>query len=112
GERRYAGLARGALAATRRQLAHAGETVASPGAFDGWGGVIYTLAHLGALWQAPGLWDEAEALLDHLPAALESDLHLDVIAGAAGCAAALLALNACRPSARLLRLVELCADRL
>ena len=32
------------------------------GGFAGWGGILYTLAHLGALWDEPGLFAEARDL--------------------------------------------------
>jgi lantibiotic modifying enzyme len=49
GEERYASLARAALATLRRQMEHSRPYLTSIGAFDGWGGIIYCLTHLGLL---------------------------------------------------------------
>lgn len=67
--------------------------VISIGGFDGWGGVIYTLTHLGALWHAPELLIKAEAVVGLLPAWIERDAQFDIVSGAAGCIGSLIALH-------------------
>ena len=47
----------------------------SIGGFDGWGGMIYALAHLGALWHEPELLIKAEAIAQLLPPWIEQDDH-------------------------------------
>ena len=60
------------------------------GGFVGWGGILYTLTHLGALWRQPQLLDEAQEIVELLPALIDQDEQLDVVSGAAGCLVALL----------------------
>jgi type 2 lantibiotic biosynthesis protein LanM len=112
GEERYTDLARAAATSFRRQVEAARELPLSPGAFDGWGGTIYALAHLGAIWNDTSLWDEAEALLDRLPESIDLDQAFDVISGSAGCISALAALYRCRPSERMLEAMVRCGERL
>lgn len=82
------------------------------GGFQGWGGVIYCLAHLGALWGDETLLDEAEALALDLGPKIDQDEHNDVIAGTAGCLLALLSLQRVKPSERLRQLALRCGERL
>ena len=49
GEARFTRLARAATVTLRAQIAHGGTLVPSIGGFSGWGGILYTLTHLGAL---------------------------------------------------------------
>ena len=62
GEERYTALARAALKTLRRRLVPQKrlKTVQCLGGFAGWGGVLYTLAQLGALWHGPEIFAEAE----------------------------------------------------
>lgn len=102
GESRFTGLARAALATLRRQTGQVQQALTSVGGFDGWGGVIYTLSHLGVLWQDAALLAEAEALVERLPPLIAKDEALDVLTGTAGCVGALLALYRCTHSAKAL----------
>ena len=52
GEQRYNDLAAAALATVRVQIDQQRATFPYAGAFSGWGGVIYLLAHLGTVWGA------------------------------------------------------------
>jgi type 2 lantibiotic biosynthesis protein LanM len=112
GEERYTALARGALGTLRGQVRWAASRFSSVGAFDGWGGVIYALAHLAALWQRPDLLDEAMDLVGRLPDLVGRDEQLDVMAGSAGCLGALLALEQFAPSRRVREVAARCGDRL
>ncbi|HWN41087.1 MAG TPA: type 2 lanthipeptide synthetase LanM family protein [Thermoanaerobaculia bacterium] len=109
---RYERLARLALATIRRRIAGGTGTLVRPGAYGGWGGVVYTLTHLGLLWEEPELLEEAENLVGLMVSGLETDDAYDLIAGAAGGAAALLALHRHRPSASTLRAAVLCGEHL
>ena len=64
-EERYTALARIALASTRAQVARQKERpeFAGIGAFQGLGSFIYLLSHLGALWNDPSLYQEAEEII-------------------------------------------------
>jgi type 2 lantibiotic biosynthesis protein LanM len=112
GAERFTRLARTALVTLRYQLRFGDEILGTVGAFSGWGGVTWTLAHLGTLWQDPALLDEAEACVPRLLAKLEQDETLDVVAGAAGAAAALLGLHAVRPQGPALAAAVRCGEHL
>jgi type 2 lantibiotic biosynthesis protein LanM len=114
GEERHIELARLALATVRYQVAPQKEHPerASVGLFSGIGAVIYLLAHLGTLWSDPALYREAEEIVKLLPAAIEQDQTFDVMAGSAGCIAALLALHAVAPSQTTLAMAIQCGDHL
>jgi type 2 lantibiotic biosynthesis protein LanM len=112
GEDRFTRLARAALAVLRHQLQSGDEILGTVGAFSGWGGVIWALAHLGTLWDDGTLLDEAEACVSRLLAKLEKDVNLDVVTGAAGAAAALLGLHAVRPEGPALAAAVLCGEHL
>jgi len=112
GEERYSGLARAALTTIQRQVEQNQSHLKSIGGFDGWGGVIYTLTHLGAVWNEPGLLAQAEKLAGRLPDLIEQDEVLDVISGAAGCIGSLISLYRTSPSDRTVAAAMQCGDRL
>jgi type 2 lantibiotic biosynthesis protein LanM len=112
GNDRYATLAQSALMALRYQAERTKREPAPVGGFDGWGGVIYALTHLGVLWKDPPLLAEAESLVELLPALIEGDDRLDIISGAAGCIGSLASLYRCAPSDRTLAAAILCGERL
>jgi type 2 lantibiotic biosynthesis protein LanM len=111
-EDRYTVLAHYTLITLRRQVERCRSCITSIGGFTGWGGLIYTLTHLGALWNEPALLAEAEAIVEHLPALIEQDDLLDITAGAAGCIESLLSLYQCIPSDRTLAVAIQCGERL
>jgi type 2 lantibiotic biosynthesis protein LanM len=110
----YATLAQKVLTRARKNLAYHQQTrpVQQIGGFVGLGGYIYTLAHLGALWQQPALWREAEALLPTVNALIEADEQFGVIDGSAGCILALRSLYHCAPSAQILDSMNRCGQHL
>jgi type 2 lantibiotic biosynthesis protein LanM len=89
-------LARGAMRTLLRRLDHTGDAMRNIGAFQGWGGIIYALAHLGVLCRDEEFLDEAEVIAGRITAVLDRDEDLDVVGGAAGAIAALLALERAR----------------
>jgi type 2 lantibiotic biosynthesis protein LanM len=112
GDERYEWLAQAALRAVRRRVKQEESTMTSVGAFVGWGGIIYTFAHLGALWNRPALFDEAKAVVKFLPDLIKRDEEFDIMGGAAGCIAGLLSLYRCVPSQDVLSAAVMCGDRL
>ncbi|HET8798368.1 MAG TPA: type 2 lanthipeptide synthetase LanM family protein [Thermoanaerobaculia bacterium] len=112
GEARYTEVARKALFAQRQQLAADPKLVTAAGAFNGWGGIVYTLAHLGRLWNDETLLDEAESYARALPPRIAEDDLLDVITGSAGCLLALFSLARVRPSKLVDELMIACGERL
>jgi type 2 lantibiotic biosynthesis protein LanM len=114
GEERHTELAKLALATVRHQVAPLKEhpNQANIGLFSGISSFIYLLAHLGTLWNDEALYREAEEIVTLLPAAIEQDQAFDVMAGTAGCLAALLALHAVAPSQTTLAMTIRCGDHL
>lgn len=113
GDDRYTLLAQRGLANLRRQLALRGDFLTDVGAFDGWGGVLYLLGHLAAMWRRPDLLAEARTYEARLPGLIERDETYDVVSGCAGCIGALLAVDpADRPSADRLKLAVACGEHL
>jgi type 2 lantibiotic biosynthesis protein LanM len=111
-EERYAALAHVTLTTLRRQVERCRSFIMSIGSFTGWGGLIYTLTHLGILWNESALLTEAEAIVEHLPTLIERDDLLDITAGAAGCIGGLLSLYRCVSSDRTLAAAIQCGERL
>jgi type 2 lantibiotic biosynthesis protein LanM len=105
-------LARSGLNTLRSRMEQRTKVLRSIGAFDGWGGIIYLLAHLGALWHDDDLIAWAETIVARLPEFISEDKALDVIGGSAGCIGALLALNEVAPSPKTLAVAVQCGDRL
>jgi type 2 lantibiotic biosynthesis protein LanM len=112
GDERYRSSAQAALRAVRRKAKQEESTMTSIGGFTGWGGIIYTFAHLGALWNQPELFDEAKAMVKFLPDLIKRDEEFDIMGGAAGCIAGLLSLYRCAPSLDVLAAAVMCGDRL
>jgi type 2 lantibiotic biosynthesis protein LanM len=112
GEARYTNLADAALESLRREIDRARPWHKYIGAFFGWGGAIYTLTHLAALWNRPELLAEAEALVEVLPALIEQDETLDVVGGVAGCILSLRDLYRAVPSERIRSVLVACGERL
>ncbi|HEY4593836.1 MAG TPA: type 2 lanthipeptide synthetase LanM, partial [Thermoanaerobaculia bacterium] len=82
------GLARSAVATLQIQMeakpGGASGAGTSIGAFQGLGGIVWALAHLGHLWRDREVLAAAEGLAERFPAILEKDEDLDLIGGAAG----------------------------
>ncbi len=111
-ENRYTVLSQAALSTVRRLAKDAKPETLSIGAYSGWGGVIYCLTHLGTLWQQPDLLIEAEATVERISALIDRDEQFDIISGAAGCIASLLAFYCCVPSDRTLSAAVRCGEHL
>jgi type 2 lantibiotic biosynthesis protein LanM len=111
-EPRYSKLAKATLKTIRRQIERRKASITWIGAFNGWGGLIYTLVHLGVLWNDSALMAEAEAIADLLPPLIEQDKQIDLAHGAAGCIGSLISLYCCVPSERILATAIQCGDYL
>ncbi|MGH2507434.1 MAG: type 2 lanthipeptide synthetase LanM, partial [Ktedonobacteraceae bacterium] len=108
----YTVLAREALANIRLQLAEQPIPLHSIGAFDGYGGLIYTLTHLAVLWHSAELFAEAEKLVDAVAVQLAKQQKFDIIDGLAGCIGGLLCLYEHHPSERILQVLLQCGQAL
>jgi lantibiotic modifying enzyme len=106
-------LARGAMRTLLRRLEHTGAAMRNIGAFQGWGGILYTLAHLGVILRDGALLEEAERTIGPIVERLGQDDDLDIVGGAAGAIAALLALARARGTAgAALDAARLCGEHL
>lgn len=110
GDESYTRLARAALTTLRRQVERGRSSVERIGVFDGWGGVIYALAHMGSLWREPALFDEAQEIVGLLPELIARDRSFDIVGGAAGCSAGLRSLYLCAPSEQTLAAARACGE--
>lgn len=86
--------------------------VTGVGGYNGASGVVYTLAHLGAIWRDTELVKRATSLAGTLLEQIEADETYDVIAGSAGSILALLACEDVLSSASVLPIAIAAADRL
>lgn len=113
GEARVTGLARAAVVTLRDQIPHGRELLSSIGAYSGWGGLLWTLTHLGVLWGDEDLLAEAGRIaFEEIPPLIPEDESNDLIAGASGCLISLLTLHDVRPSDRILETAARCGQRL
>jgi type 2 lantibiotic biosynthesis protein LanM len=112
GEAEPTRLARQAMNSLVARLAGEGtEKVPTIGAFQGWGGVLYAAAHLARLWDDRELLTATAPMLGQVAAQIDQDEDLDMVGGAAGAIASLLALHEAG-SARALETAVRCGERL
>lgn len=112
GDARYTSAARAAFGTWRHRLDSSATLVRAIGAFNGWGGAIWTLAHLARLWREPELLHDARAIVERVGPLVDEDAHLDVIGGSAGLVAALCALQRVAPHDANVELARRAGDRL
>lgn len=112
GQDRYTLLAQEAMTTLRRQIERAKSMIKGIGAFGGWGGLIYTLSHLAALWDQPETLAEAESFIEQALPLIERDESFDIIGGVAGCIGSLISLYRCTPSASTLATAVRCGEHL
>jgi type 2 lantibiotic biosynthesis protein LanM len=111
-QQRYRELAERTIATSIRQLEQAKGVLQSIGGFDGWGGAIYAITHLGCLWQRADLLEKADQYVELIPELIPEDKRFDVISGAAGCISSLLGLYQFTGSRRTLEIASRCGDHL
>ncbi len=113
GERRFRSIAEEATSTVLKSLEKFKPQAETPiGAFTGEGSSIYFLTHCGVLWDRPKLLAEAERRAHSLASRITNDRFFDVISGAAGLIAVLLALHQHRASEQTLALCMQCGDHL
>ena len=108
-------LARAALSTLLLQLetwTGDGKGPAALGAFQGWGGTLWSLAHLGHLWQDREILAAGERIVELVPPLMNEDEDLDLIGGSAGAILGLLAFHQASGSARALEVAIQCGERL
>lgn len=120
-EEKYTDLAERAVQTIRKQWEHiqsSGDTrlfeqlPLKIGGFNQLGGTVYTLTHLGMLWNKLELLKEAEELVEFASSLIERDEKFDIMGGAAGYICVLLSLYKHRSSKRTLELATQCGDHL
>ncbi len=112
GEDRFRQLARAGWQTLWREWEELKGVLTSVGGYDGWGGLLWALAHLGRLWDDRVLLDEAHRIVERLPELIARDGMFDVLNGTAGCLAGLLALQATEPADRTLAVALDCGEHL
>jgi type 2 lantibiotic biosynthesis protein LanM len=113
GESRYTELARAATVSIRELLPYGRDIFSNLGAFAGWGGMAWTLTHLGVLWGDEELLQEAERIAhEEIPPLIAGDDIHDLIGGASGGLISLLTLYEVRPSDRLVASAVQCGESL
>ncbi len=112
GEARYLNLARAAWSTVWNQRAAVRDIIRSIGGFDGHGGMLWALAQLDRLWGGEDLLAEAHAVVERMGDLVAEDEAYDVLAGAAGAIAGLLALHGAAPSDRILAVAAVCGEHL
>jgi len=89
----YTLLAEAALQTASQQMKNKLSSFPKIGAFSGWGGLIYALAHLGVIWRKDELRKEIDSILNILPDLITRDEEFDIMSGAAGCLVSLMTLQ-------------------
>ncbi len=112
GEARYTELAKMGWRSIATSLTNDLSGVVGVGAFEGAGGLLYVLAHLSRLWGDPSLPALAERIVDDFSHRIEHNSGLDIVTGAAGGLASLLAWHAVSASSDALDAAESCGQRL
>lgn len=111
-EEKYITLAKTTLLTMEEQIERSRGRLIQIGGFNGWGGVIYVLTHLGVLWQQLELLERAEELAILLASLIPADKMYDIIAGSAGCLASLYVLYGETASTSVMRVAVQCGDHL
>lgn len=111
-ESRYRDLARRAVLTLRRRLEHTASDIATLGAFQGWGSLLYVFSHLAVLWRDPGLLEAARGMVARLEPLIHRDEDLDVVGGASGCILALASLDTVEPLPAALEAARRCGEKL
>jgi type 2 lantibiotic biosynthesis protein LanM len=108
----YTTLAKTAVKTIRRHLSASPLHSFSIGAFDGLGGIVFLLTHLGVLWNDPEPLLEAKRIAESLRALIFYDRKFDITSGSAGCLMSLLALQSVAPCENTLAAAVECGDHL
>lgn len=79
-------------------------------AFHGLAGVVYTLAHLGLLWNDSKMMQQAFQYMESIEGRLPSDQSYDLVGGAAGALLVCLRLHSLVPDSRALQVAIQCGE--
>jgi type 2 lantibiotic biosynthesis protein LanM len=109
---RYTKLAKATLKTIKRQIPLAKSNITSIGAFNGWGGIIYTFSHIGSIWGKQDIISKALDILNFLPNLIKQDEYFDIINGLAGCVGSLISLYSCTRTKVIFSLLTQCGELL
>ena len=105
-------LAERSLGTFLQALESAAPVSQSIGSYAGVGGIIFTLTRLHRIWPQKGLLQLAGSIAEGLPSLIDQDTAYDMVYGAAGCLAALLALHKKTGANQIISYAHQCADHL
>jgi type 2 lantibiotic biosynthesis protein LanM len=108
----YTSLARRAVDGILSHIDQFSSDLPGIGAFEGWGGTLYTLTHLALLWNDEELLSQGEELVEVISGYIDEDENYAVMDGAAGAIATLLTFHHATPSASALQTAVVCGDHL
>jgi type 2 lantibiotic biosynthesis protein LanM len=111
-DERFTALARRVHRAITQYIELVREDVPAIGGFEGWGGLLYTLTHLAALWDDAAIFAQAEAMLDVFPRSVVEDDAYGIVRGSAGAIGSLLAYEKASTSEKALAVAVDCGDHL
>jgi type 2 lantibiotic biosynthesis protein LanM len=104
--------ARLAMNTLLRRLKQGEAAVRYIGLYQGWGGVLYAIAHLGVLWNDSRMLEEGEKLVEIIASKVAEDNDLDAVVGSAGAVMALLAFHRACGSERAREVALACGEHL
>ena len=108
----YTSLARRAATGVLRHVEQFSQDLPGIGAYEGWGGTLYTVTHMAHLWNDKDLLAQAHDLVTVIASFVGEDENYAIMDGAAGAIAALLAFNNSNPSGKALDTAVSCGDHL
>ena len=111
-EPQFTDLARQTLDSIRHRIDIDPDSMAGIGAFAEWGGLIYTLVHLAALWDDATLLAEATTYAEEIAIRYVDDVGYDVISGSAGAIMSLLSLYRATNDVNILTIAKACGEHL
>jgi type 2 lantibiotic biosynthesis protein LanM len=111
-EARFTALAREVVKTVCRRVSASPLHGFSLGAFDGLGGIVFLLTHLGVMWKDSELLLEARRIAESTHALIFYDRKFDIAGGSAGCIMSLLALHRVTGCGNALAAAIECGDHL
>lgn len=105
-------LARRAWKTIQGQIESLQDEMAQIGAFEGWGGILYTMTHLSTLWNDESMAAQATELAEIVANLVTQDEQFNIAQGCAGALIALLHLYRTKADTKALEIAILCGDHL
>jgi type 2 lantibiotic biosynthesis protein LanM len=112
GNESYTLLARRALKTILSQVELYQDEMAQIGAFEGWGGILYTMTHLSIVWGDESIVAQATDIVEIISNLVTQDEQFNIGRGSAGALITLLDLYRVKAIAKVLDVAILCGDHL